>query len=260
VPGTPATSPRFGAPRYANTDTSDFAAQVNAVVDAFDALGARIESGTLAARPSTGAGIANRIYRATDTGQVFFDAGGASPTWVDITPKAHASTHQDGGTDVLTVREAMMATGALGMAKGSFSAYRGTAATIASGAVVPFNTEERDISNWFDITTNVGRFTPQVAGYYSFAWSVQAAAAQAADVGWSAHLYKNGALHKQGQIGYQRVGGAGMAVNSSGFAEAQANGTTDFFEIVLLMTTGGTGALFANAATTYFQGHLIGRS
>jgi hypothetical protein len=158
------------------------------------------------------------------------------------------------------IQESKLAGGLTGLAKGSFSAYRGTASTITSGSVVPFNTEERDVSNWFDITTNVGRFTPQVAGYFSFAWSVQAAATQTADVGWLAALYKNGALHKQGQVGYQRIGGAGIAVNSTGVAEAQTNGTTDFFEIVLLFTTGGTGALFANPATTYFQGHLIGRS
>jgi microcystin-dependent protein len=37
MPGTPPTSPNVNAPRYADTDTADFAADVNAVTDAFDA-------------------------------------------------------------------------------------------------------------------------------------------------------------------------------------------------------------------------------
>lgn len=41
MPGTPATSPNFGAPRYDNNvDPADFATQVNAVTDAFDAKAA----------------------------------------------------------------------------------------------------------------------------------------------------------------------------------------------------------------------------
>lgn len=93
MPGTPATSVRFGAPRYANTDASDFAGQVNAVTDAFDAKAGRFESGLLANRPSTGAGIADRYYYATDalgpmgtTGVLYRDAGGASPTWTAVNP------------------------------------------------------------------------------------------------------------------------------------------------------------------------------
>jgi hypothetical protein len=93
VPGTPATSVRFGAPRYANTDASDFAGQVNAVTDAFDAKAGVFASGLLVNRPSTGAGIADRYYYATDaigpngvTGVLYRDAGGASPTWTAVNP------------------------------------------------------------------------------------------------------------------------------------------------------------------------------
>lgn len=37
MPGSPATSPNFSAPRYSDADTADFASQVNGVTDAFDA-------------------------------------------------------------------------------------------------------------------------------------------------------------------------------------------------------------------------------
>jgi hypothetical protein len=64
MPGTPATSPRFGAPRYANSDAVDFAGQVNGVTDIFDLTAARFASGTFAARP---AAPADRTwYWATD--------------------------------------------------------------------------------------------------------------------------------------------------------------------------------------------------
>lgn len=41
MPGSPPTSPRFGAPRYADTDTAAFSTQVNGVTDDFDAAVAR---------------------------------------------------------------------------------------------------------------------------------------------------------------------------------------------------------------------------
>lgn len=40
MPGTPSTSPVFGAPRFANADPADFSTQVNGVTDAFDAKAA----------------------------------------------------------------------------------------------------------------------------------------------------------------------------------------------------------------------------
>ena len=39
MPGSPPTSPNFGAPRYADTDVAAFATQVNAITDAFECGG-----------------------------------------------------------------------------------------------------------------------------------------------------------------------------------------------------------------------------
>lgn len=47
MPGTPATSPRFGAPRYSNSDTVDFAGQVNGVTDVLDTKAAKLVSRTV---------------------------------------------------------------------------------------------------------------------------------------------------------------------------------------------------------------------
>ena len=62
---------------------------------------------------------------------------------------------------------------------GVFSAYLAAATNLATGTVVPFDTEERDVSNWFDVTTNKGRFTPKVAGYYRLDWMAGGAPAAA---------------------------------------------------------------------------------
>lgn len=42
MPGTPATSPRFGIARYADADVASFSAQVNAITDGFDAGAAKL--------------------------------------------------------------------------------------------------------------------------------------------------------------------------------------------------------------------------
>lgn len=250
MPGTPATSPRHGAPRYANTDTSDFAGQVNAVTDRFDITAARFDEGLAAARPAPA--IAGRYYWATDTNVLTRDTGTA---WVDPTPPVHAARHQDGGADALTVREAMMATGALGMAKGSFSAYRSAALSVTSSQVVVFDSEDFDISSWHDITT--GRFTPQLAGIYSFSWAVASATAMTADSYLLASLRRNGAVYKRGSAMNYRAAASGT--KSVGTALGQANGTTDYFDI-LVENNFGTIALTVGGAITYFQGELVGRT
>lgn len=92
MPGTPATTPRLALPRFATTDPDQVPIDLNAVSDRLDVVTGRFESGLLAARPSTGPGIADRFYFATDdtsggpAGTLYRDAGGASPTWQRIEP------------------------------------------------------------------------------------------------------------------------------------------------------------------------------
>jgi hypothetical protein len=93
VPGSPATSPRHNIPRIAGADTDDVPRDLNAAVDRIDAVAGRFESGPIASRPSTGAGIIDRYYYATDAlgpggvvGVLYRDAGGATPTWTAVNP------------------------------------------------------------------------------------------------------------------------------------------------------------------------------
>src|SRR4051812_43973392 len=76
------------------------------------------------------------------------------------------------------IQQSKLANGATGMALGAFSAYRNAALSLATNAVVTYDTELFDVSGWFDTTTSIGRYTPQVPGYYSFSWAVRASALQ----------------------------------------------------------------------------------
>lgn len=95
MPGSPATTPRHAIPRYGDLDAADIGAIANSISDRLDVTAPIFGSGLLSARPSTGAGIADRYYYATDavrpdgsTGVLYRDAGGASPTWSAVTPVA----------------------------------------------------------------------------------------------------------------------------------------------------------------------------
>jgi hypothetical protein len=73
-----------------------------------------------------------------------------------------------------------------------------------------------------------------------------------------ASLRKNGTRHKQGQPIYQR--GTTVAAASTGSAVVQANGTTDFFDVLLEHGVGAGAAISTGVAFTFFQGLFIGRS
>lgn len=156
------------------------------------------------------------------------------------------------------INENKLATGSSGTAKGAFSAYRSTAQSIGTGAgtVIVFDTEEFDVSGWFDIVT--GRYTPQVPGYYRLSANVSSAAVQALDVGWASVIRKNGASYKNLPNNAQR--NSATPVSAGGSVIAVANGTTDFFEVLHTHTAGTPTNVGGGAALTYFQGELIGRS
>lgn len=152
------------------------------------------------------------------------------------------------------IKETQLASAANGLAKGAFSAYRNAALSLTTGLTVTFDTEEFDVSGWYD--TSNGRFTPQVPGYYRFSWSVTSNASITADQFWQANLHKNGTLHKDGGICFQR---GTVAVASVGTHLAVANGSTDFFTVVITHNTGAGVANSPGVAGTYFGGELIGR-
>ena len=70
MPGTPPTSPNFGAPRYSDADPASFSAQVNAIVDTFDAKAVQITDSRLAdaRNPLPNSVVAASIPNASITG------------------------------------------------------------------------------------------------------------------------------------------------------------------------------------------------
>lgn len=155
------------------------------------------------------------------------------------------------------ILESQLATAGSGLAKGSFSVIDLASATsIANNSPtkIQFDTEDWDVSGWFD--TTLARFTPQVAGVYRFNASMLWAVTMGSGTSQRLDLYKNGVQHK-------RFATLTLASNQNpqmqGSVLAQANGSTDFFEVFAFQNTGGA-VNTSNAATdTFFQGELVGR-
>lgn len=138
----------------------------------------------------------------------------------------------------------------------AFSAYaNATLQTITSGSQqkVLFQTEEYDTNSNFASS----RFTPTVEGYYQLNAEVRLDGATGTGETMII-LYKNGAEHKRGtnQSGVQFATNFwAMTVSSLVFA----NGTTDYFEIYVQQTSGGSVTVTAvnNPAITWFNGCML---
>lgn len=162
----------------------------------------------------------------------------------------------DGAITTTKIADASITIAKLAAPSGqSFSAYRNSALSLATGAVVSFDTEEWDTSGWFDVTTHVGRFTPLVAGKYRLSSRIGSNVVLTSDVYWVTEIAKNGSAIKVGDTVFQRPG---LSVGSSITTLVTANGTTDYFEVLLVHSTGGSAAINPSSSFTYFQGEYVG--
>jgi len=130
-----------------------------------------------------------------------------------------------------------------------FSVYRIAALTPAGSAILTCDTKEYDTGNNVDVTTNKGRFTVPVAGYYRFNAQITTAAAARSLI----MLFKNGAEVKRGNDFTAGAGGGGAVISVD--VQAAAN---DYFEIGV--NTGSTALTVGSAAFCWFQGSLISAS
>lgn len=168
-----------------------------------------------------------------------------------------AANMAGGGVGVATT-----GTGDDGLARGAFSAYRSSALTIPQTTATPivFDAEEFDVSSWYD--TSTGRFTPQVAGIYRLSALVRISGEVA---GWSgtedhARVYvrKNGSAEKQI---HRHQGNTAAMSGAAGSALLAANGSTDYFEVVVYRDSFGANlAVEVGGAYCWFQGELVGRT
>lgn len=136
----------------------------------------------------------------------------------------------------------------------AFSAYANVATSIPSGVQtkVAFGVEHFDTDNCFDNS----RFTPTIPGYYQFNSSVRVESTSGTGEIMIV-LYKNGSEYKRGwnNSGVQ-IGTAFWSVSVS--ALANANGTTDYFEIYVQQTDGTSkNTTAAGAQITWFDGCMV---
>jgi hypothetical protein len=152
------------------------------------------------------------------------------------------------------IQESKFATGANGLARGLFMAYRAAAQSLGTSARVDFDAEEDDVSGWNALNI----YTPQVAGWYRFSWLVSVSTTMTLDNYFQANLWKNAALYKAAPRANFRSNLSGIFSGHS--VIAKANGTTDAFDIRVEHNNGGTVALLTGPVYTYWQAELIGRS
>lgn len=163
------------------------------------------------------------------------------------------STFYGDGTGPLTVQQNGQTLGIYGNIP-AFSVYTNDGSSYFSNATavkVRFNLKSFDTNNNFDATTNY-RFTPTVAGYYSFSAKVltNTGAAGGQQI---LYLYKNGgeaAQLEQLYIGQNATGTAGSYL-------IYANGTTDYFEIYQYQSSGTSKPIYTAASQTFWTGFLV---
>ncbi len=141
---------------------------------------------------------------------------------------------------------------------GYFSAFRATDQT-GVARLTPTKVLYGSVETahpWFaDTGTNLGRYTPQRAGIYDFRASASIAAPAEDQSRVFLWLYKNGAVYRR--IGTLHTSGtSGQNAGVMGSVWAQANGTTDFFEVFLLHSYGTQQTISGSSETTWFQGML----
>lgn len=134
-----------------------------------------------------------------------------------------------------------------------FRARRTTAQNSGSGtfAIINFNTEDYDTNSNFDISTNVGRYTAPIDGFYHFGARFSASVTGAGQLLLA--LYKNGSAYQRGVHLITSAGTMGVSLST----ELQAT-AGDYFEIYSF----GTGGALETGTSTdpVFYGHLISRT
>lgn len=135
----------------------------------------------------------------------------------------------------------------------AFSAYQSVAQSgvgSLTATKVTFTTVEYDTNSNFASS----RFTPTVAGYYQInaCIGITSAATNATLLTW---IYKNGSVAKTGSVA---TGSTYLYPQSNASAIIYCNGSTDYIEIYVLGTAGGsTFTTYTGINNTFFQAALI---
>jgi hypothetical protein len=180
-----------------------------------------------------------------DIGQLSFAASGGAVVGV---------TDEGSGEALVTIYAEEGAQGPPGLSDNDtvFSAYRNAALSVATWAEIVFDTEDFDVSSWYDTAT--GRFTPQVEGYYSLRCIIGYIASAAGKYAW-ALLRKNGTVIKTLDLDWSAIASTVLA---TGETTVYANGIDDDFSIEFAHNEGGSKALLTGREYLRFEGMYIG--
>lgn len=134
-----------------------------------------------------------------------------------------------------------------------FSVYRSAAYSTASSAytVLPFDAEHFDTNGNFDITTNKGRYTAPVNGFYFFSANYQVS--NPAGYVYS-KFYKNGSVVSIGQSNYYTTA---QSVGSSATALLQLN-AGDYIEFYYYVD--GVKTMDVGSSSNKFSGFLVSQT
>jgi len=131
--------------------------------------------------------------------------------------------------------------------------------TYVQATPIPFDTKVIDTTGWFDITTNIGRFTPLLAGAWHLGGQINVPTSIATGQYIILGLQRNGG--QIAELGRLATNGA-VNPSASGSAIVTANGTTDYFNLIFQGTPGGN-ATIQNVSSgshySYFWGNYLGR-
>ena len=120
----------------------------------------------------------------------------------------------------------------------------------SASATMLFGTKEVDTNSVYDPAT--GRFTPNVAGYYSVSWFIVTSANGAGEL--LVTLAKNGTDIAWGTNVVNTTGHWNGVGGSTGMV--YLNGTTDYINVKLTNNSGSTATVYSGSLS-YFSAHLI---
>ena len=133
----------------------------------------------------------------------------------------------------------------------AFTAYMSSDVSLSNNTFtkLQFDTEEFDTDNCYDATTNY-RFTPTVAGKYMFFASVQISTDRDFN-NYILRFLKNGSAFREVQAAHHHYEMKQLVTT------AEANGSTDYFEVQVKQDSGITVNARGNQDETYFGAYKI---
>ena len=160
------------------------------------------------------------------------------------------------GDTLITLQNFINAIGGKNYNPYKFSVYLTAAANATSTPTrVPFDTKEFDTGSNVDVTTNKGRFTAPVAGFYQFNAGALFSVSADGQIFYIS-LYKNGVEFKRGAEVNTGQASGNIETTLNALVQANAN---DYFELFVVSAAGTTGLYVGSPsnAFNYFQGYLV---